>query len=441
MTDVLTQIYNAIDPFQPLEPDDPAYVDCQAERGDTDVVVGLGREIIRSERYTCQLFAGHRGAGKSTELLRLKAYLEAQGCLVVYFAAVGDDGDIDPQDVEYADIVLACARHLLDDLKDADPQPLISWFRDRGAALQEVMQTRIEMDSLNVNVLSKQFAEMTATIRAVPSERRKVRDLINPHTVTLVTALNDFIQSARHKLPSGKSELVVIADNLDRIVPILDDHGHSNHDEIYLDRSEQLKGLDCHIIYTVPISMVYSNRANDLKEIYGNPELLPMVMVQTPDGAPHTPGIDKMRQLIMQRVLPFMPNANLDTDIFETPDIVQVLCLASGGHVRELLLLVKEAINRISGLPITTKAVRRAIAETRDTYRRTVEKAQWQVLAKVAHTREIDNDEPHRDLLFRRCLLEYRYYDGNDDMQCWYDVHPLIKAIPEFKEAFAAYNP
>lgn len=127
MPDILRQIYNAIDPFQPLQPNDPAYVDCQAERGDTNVVVDLGREILRSDRDTCQLFAGHRGAGKSTELLRLKADLEAKGYFVVYFAAVGDNGDIDPQDVEYTDILLACARHLLEDLKTADPKPLISF--------------------------------------------------------------------------------------------------------------------------------------------------------------------------------------------------------------------------------------------------------------------------------------------------------------------------
>ena len=117
MTDVLTGIYNAIDPFRPLEPGDPAYVDCEAERVDANVLLDLGPEIIRSDRYTCQLYAGHRGAGKSTELLRLKADLESKGCFVVYFAAVGEDGDIDPQDVQYTDILLACTRHLLESLK------------------------------------------------------------------------------------------------------------------------------------------------------------------------------------------------------------------------------------------------------------------------------------------------------------------------------------
>jgi hypothetical protein len=33
--------------------------------------------------------------------------------------------------------------------------------------------------------------------------------------------------------------------------------------------------------------------------------------------------------------------------------------------------------------------------------------------------------------------MEYRYFDEDGTLQCWYDVHPLIKAIPEFKQAVA----
>jgi hypothetical protein len=443
MTDILTNIYNSVDPFRPLEPGDPAYVDCEAERGDANVLLDLGPEIIRSARYTCQLYAGHRGAGKSTELLRLKADLEAKGCFVVYFAAVGEDGDIDPQDVQYTDILLACTRHLLESLKNADPAPLSTWFKDRLKTLYDLGQTELQLESLNVdvNLLASQFASMTANIRAVPSERRKIRDLVNPHTVTLVKALNEFIADGQRKLPAGKTQLVVIADNLDRIVPIYDEHGRSNHDEIFLDRCDQLKGLDCHLIYTVPIAMVYSNRANDLKEIYGNPDLLPMIMVQTPDGALYEPGFGKLQEILRRRIRPFLPEVSLSEDIFEGPEVLQQLCLASGGHVRELLLLMKEALNRANSLPIPTRAVRRAMAETRDTYRRTVEEHQWAILAKVARTRTIDNDEDHRDLLFRRCLMEYRFFDDNDTLQCWYDVHPLIKAIPEFQAAQRDLSP
>jgi len=438
MSDIITAIYNAVDPFQPLEPGDPAYVDCQAQRGDTDILQDMAPAIVRSNRYTCQLYAGHRGAGKSTELLRLKQELERQGCFVVYFAAVGEDGDIDAQDVQYTDILLACARHLIEALKAADPAPLIRWFKDRGQALRDISQTEIQMDSLDVGLLADQFAQITASIRAVPSQRRRIRDLVNPHTMTLVAALNEFIADGKRKLKRNDLQLVVIADNLDRIVPLHDDHGRTNHDEIFLDRSDQLQGLDCHMVYTVPISMVYSNRANDLKELYGNPELLPMIMVQTPTGDLHPPGYEALKEILRARLRPHLPEVSLARDVFEGPEAVEQLCRASGGHVRELLLLVKEALNRTTALPISNRALRRAIAETRDTYRRTVEQHQWAVLAQVARSRTIDNNEAHRDLLFRRCLMEYRYWDDADVLQCWYDVHPLIKAIPEFKAALAA---
>ena len=62
MPDLITQIYNALNPFEPLQPDDPAYVDCRDVRGNADVCEDLGRAIARSDRKTCQLYAGHRGA-------------------------------------------------------------------------------------------------------------------------------------------------------------------------------------------------------------------------------------------------------------------------------------------------------------------------------------------------------------------------------------------
>lgn len=449
---ILTEIYNVIDPFRPLEAGDPKYVDCRAVRGEADILVDLGRDIVRSRETTCQLYAGHRGAGKSTELLQLKADLERKGCFVVYFAAVGEDGDIDPEDAEYTDILLACTRHLLDGLKMADPKPLLSWLQERLTAMKELGLTEISFDGLTVETAIREFVSLSTTIRAIPSERRKIRDLVNPHTVTLLDALNAFINDAKKKLPQGKTKLVTIADNLDRIVPIRQDDGRSSHDEIFIDRSEQLRSLDCHLVYTIPISMVYSNRANDLKERYGTHQILPMIMVRMPDGTPNPAGLDIMKTVLSRRILEnetvqtAMPGATLENHIFESVDLVERLYLFSGGHVRELLLLVKEAINYSDTLPIGKRAVQRAITTIRDTYRRTVEREQWALLAQVAKTHQIENDDRYRLLLFSRCVLEYRYYeqmreDDETELRCWYDVHPLILKIPEFMTAAQRLEP
>jgi len=55
-------------------------------RGDGDILEDLGTRLQRSNVKTCQLYSGHRGAGKSTELLRLKDALEKEKFFVVYFA-------------------------------------------------------------------------------------------------------------------------------------------------------------------------------------------------------------------------------------------------------------------------------------------------------------------------------------------------------------------
>ena len=56
--DLLSQIYNAFDPFQPLdaEKDQDLYVDFQKARGDAKIERDLGRKIERSqERSLVQL--------------------------------------------------------------------------------------------------------------------------------------------------------------------------------------------------------------------------------------------------------------------------------------------------------------------------------------------------------------------------------------------------
>jgi hypothetical protein len=432
--DLLKNLYNAFDPFRPLPAGDPTYVDCREVRGDGDILEDLGNRLRLSNQKTCQLYSGHRGAGKSTELLRLKQSLEEQKFFVVYFAA--DEEDIESEDAQYTDILLACTRHLLEDLKkSANPKPLLDWLESRWQELKDLALTEISFEGLSVEGQISQFAKLTANLRAEPTLRQKIRDKVNPHTVTLINVLNEFLAEAKKKLPNGCTQLAVIADNLDRITPIIQENGQTNHDEIFLDRSEQLKALDCHLIYTVPISMVHSNRAADLRDIYSDTQVLPMVMVRTPAGDVCKPGLQKIKEVIGRRVRQFAPKLSLETEIFDSPETLEQLCLMSGGHVRNLLLLTQDAIGRTANLPISKRAVQRAITQARDTYRRTVNHDQWRLLAEVSRSKRVVNDDEYRSLLFNRCLLEYRYMDDEGEVQRWCDVHPLIKGIQEYKEA------
>ncbi|MEW6499107.1 MAG: ATP-binding protein, partial [Cyanobacteriota bacterium] len=194
-SDLLTNLYNAFDPFRPLPADDEKYVDCREVRGDGDILEDLGVRVQRSNTKTCQLYSGHRGAGKSTELLRLKKSLEEKKVYVVYFAA--DEEDIEAEDAQYTDILLACTRHILEDLqKSANTEPLRNWLKDRWQELQDLALTEIRFEGMSVEGQIAQFAKLTANLRAEPTLRHKIREKVNPHTVTLINVLNDFLAEA-----------------------------------------------------------------------------------------------------------------------------------------------------------------------------------------------------------------------------------------------------
>lgn len=440
--ELLTEIYSAFEPFQ--QPSKDVYVNFEEVRGNWDVVRELGRKITRSKEPTCQLYSGHRGVGKSTELLRLQEYLESQHYFVVYFAA--DDKDLEPQDADYAEILFACTRHLVESITIQHHNPLLDWMQERWASLKDLAVTEVAFEKLTLEGQISQFGKITANLKAVPNTRRELRQRMNVNTPSLIKALNEFIAEAQKVLPAERDRgLVVIVDNLDRITEVREAGKPSNCEDIYLNRCEMLRGLDCHMIYTVPISLVYSERATQLEDNYDKPDVLPMIMVRNPDGSVNSAGLAKLREMIAQRILRIDPqlvhrlNSPMDgvseVSVFDNAETLEQLCLMSGGHVRMLMQLIQKAIDWTDELPITAQAAHRAAEETRETYKLAIQDHHWEMLASTCHSKTAKNNEQYLGLLLNRCLLEYRYYDDEDALQIWCNVHPLIEGLKPFQEA------
>lgn len=98
------------------------------------------------------------------------------------------------------------------------------------------------------------------------------------------------------------------------------------------------------MIYTAPISLLHSKRAPDIRDIYGECLILPMIMVKTRNGEIYQPGLKKVKEVISKRVRQIAPELSLETDIFDSPNTLERLCLMSGGHVRNLLLVTLEYV-------------------------------------------------------------------------------------------------
>jgi len=438
--ELIANLQNAFNPFREVQPGESFYVDCKEVRGNDDILRELGRRISRSdETNSCQLYAGHRGGGKSTELLRLKTDLESKGYVVIRFQA---DEDFDVYDAEYTDILLTCTHNILKGLKEkANPLPLVEWLKSRWQALQDLALTDVTVEELSIESQMGLFGKLTTTLKTTPSTRETIRKQVDLYSIALTDALNEFIDEAKRQV--GASKLVVIADNLDRIVPMPRDNGRTNHDDIFIDHSELMKKLGCHVIYTVPISLVYSSRASQLRNAYGDYQILPMIMVRDPEQnhAPYGLGIDKVKEVIRKRIERYAPNLVLEGDIFDSRETLEQLCLMSGGHIREVMHFMQTALNQIDNFPITREATQEAFFQGTETYRETLHQSDWAKLAEIHRARRIVNDDQYRKLLFDRCVLEYRYKDSFGKPQKWHDVHPLLQDTDEFQKALTDLSP
>ena len=205
--------YRATNPTKALDPHDPTtagyYIDFSEVRGG-QIIEELRTAIAWAEAtdYKCELFTGHIGCGKSTELLCLKEKLEADGFHVVYFVS---DEDLDMGDAEITEILLAIARQVSESLeKDQTIKDNIAGTLQGAKKLlqSDVLKFNIEtaeipgigkfgvgFDSTEENQdklsLSGFIGSISTTTRKNRDMRDRLRDFLEPKSEKVIDVLNE----------------------------------------------------------------------------------------------------------------------------------------------------------------------------------------------------------------------------------------------------------
>jgi hypothetical protein len=154
------------------------YIDFSSVRG-SKIIESLKRTIalISPNEPTCQLFTGHIGCGKSTELLRLKAELEQEGFHVVYFES---SQDLDMADVDITDILLSVAGQVSESLEAIKIKLKPGYFTNLFTEIVDFLQTPIELEA--EAELSIGIGKITAKTKESPKLRRRLREYLEPRT-------------------------------------------------------------------------------------------------------------------------------------------------------------------------------------------------------------------------------------------------------------------
>ncbi len=401
------------------------YVDLDSVRGNATIVSRLAEKIQLSNGPTSQVLAGHRGSGKSTELYLLQKALETeQPRYFVVFCH--SDEDLDRNDIDFPDILIAIIRQLAKQLRDkAQIELKPGLFKDRWERLKKLMTSEIEFQEAELEV---GMLKLGAAIKNSPDARLEIRKLLEPDTSNWLVAANDVIGQAQLELQKkGYAGLVVLMDDLDKmIIRPHSDAGCNTAEHLFVNRSAQLTAFKCHVVFTMPLSLAYSHQEAAIKTLYGgHVPVVPMIKIAMPppSGRAYSKGLDKMEEIVVARLK--AAGTTVD-EVFENPRILTQLIKLSGGQPTELMTLMREALIS-DGLPIKHDSLKRAVREGQREYARQLRREHWPVLEEVRQTgravRDSKNEDLIRELLDSRAIVQY----VND--QEWYGLNPMVAEL------------
>lgn len=444
----LHRFFKASNPSRTLDISKPEdrqyYIDFSEVRG-SNLIKEIGRAIVFSEdEPNCQLFTGHIGCGKSTELSRLKAELEQKKFHVVYFES---SQDLDMADVDISDILLAIARQVSHSLEAAQIQLQPTRFQNllQGAANllnSEVTGIKAKVPvvgDIGINTEPGKFSlavgigEITTKAKDSKDIRSLLRQHLEPRVNNILEAINqELIEPAQKQLKQqGKAGLVAIVDNLDRIDNRPRSSGRTQPEYLFVDRGEQLNKLKCHVVYTVPLVLAFSNDKENLTNRFGSdPQLLPMVRVRERDGSLCYEGIALLRQMILARAFPHVDleqRISLISEVFDAVETLDYLCQVSGGHVRNLLVLLNSCIKK-DNPPFSRDLVERVISQRRSELSKAITPHEWELLRLVAQQKTVRGEEEYQTLL--RSLFVFEYRDADES---WFDINPILAGAKELQ--------
>ncbi|MBE9042081.1 ATP-binding protein [Oscillatoriales cyanobacterium LEGE 11467] len=421
------------------------YIDFSDVRGSNIVEELLANITLFSpEEPTCQLFTGHIGCGKSTELLRLKFMLEREGFHVVYFES---SQDLDMGDVDIGDILLAIAHQIacsieflslktptrkLQNLLRGAWKALKNEFEIRGSARSTFHETALEKEGHFS--LSWGLRQLTTHSKNSPEVRSKLRQYLEPRVGFLLEAIEEeLIDPAIVTLKEqGGAGLVTIVDNLDRVENRRKPWGRSQPEYLFVDRGEQLRKLQCHIVYTIPISLMFSSDLGRLTLRFGvDPKVLPMIPVKDRREQMFEEGMVQMRQMVLARAFPELTapeRLKRLGEVFDTASTLDRLCYISGGHARNLLRLLHRCIEKERHLPLSRDILEATIRERCAQLALSLDDSEWELLRQVAQLKRVRQVRSLPSLIRSMFVFEYRDENGS-----WFDINPILAEAQGFK--------
>jgi hypothetical protein len=405
------------------------YIDLSSVRG-SELIEEFKQAIaISPDEPTCQLLAAHNGSWQSQELQRLKAELEEEGWHVVYCQA---NQDLDLADVDILDILLMLTRQVSASLEAVGIKLRSRYFAILFKEINLILQFPVEASP--EGELSVEIGKLTASMKDNPQLRLQLRLYLEYRTQETLKVINELLRIATEELKHrDKKGLVVIVDELDGVASRRFPLGRVQPESPFIEQGAPLGQLNCHMVYTIPLALIFSNQYEALKNRLGGgvaPKILPMVPVRRRDGSDCEEGMALLRQVVLVRAFPDVEpeqRLSLITKVFDSPETLDRLCRISGGYVRHLLGLLYKCFWE-EDPPFSSNSLEKLIEQYRNSLVEAVDEHEWDLLRQVQESKQVGIAEEYRELIGSMFVYEYRDSNGS-----WFELNPILIETEKFK--------
>lgn len=354
-------------------------------------------------------FSGHRGCGKSTELLHLLSNPEISRKYWAINFSIREEADI--IDIDYRDVLLAIGGRLFREYRKRGgelPEQLLKELDGWKGKVEKQISTILEGRNSRMEVgagIDAFFVNAGMKMKLEPATRVELRQVVETDITGLISLINHIataIYSRERRIP------LVLIDDMDK--PDIE-----KACEIFHDRREIMMQPNCAIVYTVSSALFYSKEFESIRD---QAVFLQNIYLHPP-GKPemhHQNGYETLSKFVHVRMAPGLME----------PDALELAISYSGGVFREMARIMRTAIGRARrrrAARLDVADVEWAATEIRNEYRRILDKDDLKLLKRTADSNRMEYNDRLRPLLQLLALLEYR--DGDN----WCDVHPVLRKL------------
>lgn len=373
----------------------------------------LVAEIVNAIDFTTggsvQLLSGYRGAGKTTELIRLHRTIDRQAYVPIYFDV--EDYFNTELPVDEGSFLIGLAAGFVASCEEAEV-PKDNLIQRLGAFLKRIdvsadVTAALSQGPVSVDLraaLSDDESFRAQVARALVSNRRRFKE-----------EMHSFFEDVVDAMPDGRTP-VFIVDSIDHFRGRASsfDEVRESVESLFSTYVTELTLPRMHVVYTVPIYV---------KPVGWSGQIWPVlnVKVRQKDGEECREGIALLRDVLARRA----PGEDLDRLLGDHADRV---ILASGGLFRDLFRLVSALLLKEAALPVGDVEVDGVERQQRSLMATALSEEQWEILSQVKATKQL---RVPRELWAEAWSLQALgavlcYRNGSVD---WYGVHPLLEPL------------